>query len=148
MTTVDIDILHQAGDWPDVAPLIEKSVRAALDHGMDDTEDPLEISILLADDPFIQDLNKTYRGQDKPTNVLSFPQDEPYHLGDVILAYETLAREASEQDKKFEDHLAHLSVHGTLHLLGFDHETPEEAEEMEALEINVLTALGVDNPYK
>jgi len=115
-----------------------------------------EISIVLCDDDFIQTLNRDYRNKDKPTNVLSFPQIDfrkgenpgnPVPLGDLILAYQTIAREAEEQNKPFQSHFTHLIVHGTLHLLGYDHEDAEEAEEMEALEIIALKKMGIDNPY-
>ena len=110
---------------------------------------------MLADDATVQDLNRTWRNKDKPTNVLSFPAaEQPLQpgmarpLGDVVLAYDTLVRESAEQSKPFEHHFAHLLVHGTLHLLGQDHETGEaEADAMEALEIAALRGLGVPNPY-
>lgn len=115
-----------------------------------------EISLVLCSDEFIRNLNRDYREKDKPTNVLSFPQTDfsanlpaydPLSFGDIILAYETIAREAEEQNKRFEDHFAHLVVHGTLHLLGYDHETADEAEEMERMEITVLKEMGIENPY-
>ncbi len=106
-----------------------------------------ELSVLLTDDAQIHALNRDFRGKDKPTNVLSFPQDMPGLFGDVILARETLEREASEQGKTFEHHVAHMLVHGVLHLLGFDHLEDAEAETMEALEVRALARLGIDNPY-
>ena len=123
----------------------------------------LEISIVLADDPFVHTLNRTWRGKDKPTNVLSFPQlegveeedfpdlpdDERVSLGDLVLALETLERESAEQDKEMRAHFAHLVVHGTLHLLGYDHERGEaDAQEMENMEIKILGQLGYKNPYE
>jgi len=105
-----------------------------------------ELSIVLADDAFVRDLNKSYRGKDKPTNVLSFPNDEE-PLGDVILAYETVAREAEEQKKSFKHHAAHLIVHGILHLQGHDHEEEEAAEKMERKEARILRGLGIADPY-
>ena len=99
-------------------------------------------------------LNRDWRGIDKPTNVLSFPVRRrkpdglPALLGDVIVAYETLAREASEENKPFLHHLAHLAVHGFLHLLGYDHETDSEAEAMEGLEREILARLGIADPYR
>lgn len=105
-----------------------------------------EVSVVLADDGFVQELNKNYRGKDKPTNVLSFPNDEE-PLGDVILAYDTVAREALAQGKDFKDHAAHLIVHGILHLQGHDHEDEKQAETMEKKEVKTLKKLGISNPY-
>lgn len=138
--TLEIDIAAQSDLWPDVDMLIEKAVRATDVKG--------EVSIVLADNAFIQDLNKRYRHKDKPTNVLSFPQDEAGLLGDVILAYETIKDEADEHNKAFEDHLTHLIIHGVLHLTGHDHENDEDAAKMEALEIQILNDLGIKNPYE
>jgi len=111
-----------------------------------------EVSLLLADDAFVHELNHRYRGIDAPTNVLSFPaeaDDAPGEilLGDVILACETVLGEAARDGKPAADHLRHLVVHGVLHLLGHDHEDPAEAAEMEALETRVLAGLGVPDPY-
>jgi probable rRNA maturation factor len=99
-------------------------------------------------------LNKTFRGKDKPTNVLSFPQaggaspgNGALLLGDVILAAETVAREAALADKPLEDHMAHLIIHGFLHLLGYDHQGEAEAEKMEQLERVALETLGISDPY-
>jgi len=105
-----------------------------------------ELSIVLADDAFVRELNKSFRGKDKPTNVLSFPNDEE-PLGDVILAYDTVAREAEEQKKSFKHHAAHLIVHGILHLQGHDHEEEEAAEKMERKEARILRGLGIADPY-
>jgi probable rRNA maturation factor len=112
-----------------------------------------ELSFLLADDAAIAELNGAWRGKPKPTNVLSFPAAEipadagPQPLGDIILAYETLVREAADEGKPPLDHLAHLTVHGLLHLAGYDHETDADAERMEALEREVLASIGVPDPY-
>lgn len=106
-----------------------------------------EVSILLTDDAAVQTLNRNYRGKDKPTNVLSFPQDDDVMLGDIAMAYETLAREALEQDKTFQDHFTHLLVHSVLHLLGYDHEEKHDQKEMEKQEIDILHGLGISNPY-
>jgi probable rRNA maturation factor len=123
-----------------------------------DTGTSCEVSVLLTDDAAVRDLNRTWRGQDKPTNVLSFPAqdqiggapaaDAPLLLGDLVIAYQTVLREAQSETKPPTAHLAHLLVHGTLHLLGFDHETTDEAEAMEAREIAILATLGVPDPYR
>ncbi|MGE0665394.1 MAG: rRNA maturation RNase YbeY [Sphingomonadales bacterium] len=110
-----------------------------------------EVSVLFADDAFVRGLNARWRGQDKPTNVLSFPAAEtglaPRPLGDIVLACETVAREASEAGKPFGHHVAHLLVHGLLHLMGYDHETDEDAAVMEAREIRILETLDIPDPY-
>lgn len=110
-----------------------------------------EISVTFCDDAAIRALNAEWRGKDQPTNVLSFPtpgalQAKPL-LGDVIIAYETVAREAAEQGKAMRNHAAHMVVHGFLHLIGYDHETAAEAEGMEALERKIAAALGFPDPY-
>jgi probable rRNA maturation factor len=124
---------------------------------------PAEINILLTDDAKIQELNKEYRGIDKPTNVLSFPSfepeeifslkvendsSEPMVLGDIALAYETIQKESLSQNKPFDHHLIHLAIHGVLHLLGFDHEKDEDATVMESLEVKILSSLKISNPYQ
>jgi probable rRNA maturation factor len=111
-----------------------------------------EVAIVLTDDSAIRILNRQWRGKDAPTNVLSFPAaepqpDTPVLLGDIVIAYETVAREALAQNKPFMHHLAHLAVHGFLHLVGYDHETDKEAEAMETLETVVLARLDVPDPY-
>lgn len=107
-----------------------------------------ELSILLTNDVEIQQLNKQYRGFDKPTNVLSFPQDEVELLGDIAMAFETLQREAAEQEKTFSDHFTHLFVHGVLHLIGYDHEEDEDQRHMEQKEVEILHHLNIANPYE
>ncbi|THD48802.1 MAG: rRNA maturation RNase YbeY [Bradyrhizobium sp.] len=113
-----------------------------------------ELCIHLADDAHLRGLNARWRGIDKPTNVLSFPAFEPSRLaqarllGDIALAYETLAREAEDEGKPLADHYRHLVVHGFLHLVGFDHENDADAERMEATETRILARLGVADPYR
>ena len=142
--SIIIDINHKGGDWPDTSEqVIERSIHAVLAH-QDIVQ--AEASVVLSDDSFIQTLNSYYRKKDSPTNVLSFPQELPL-LGDIVLAHETIAREADEQGKSFEEHLTHLSIHGTLHLLGYDHIDDDDAQEMEALEVEILESLNVKNPY-
>jgi probable rRNA maturation factor len=110
-----------------------------------------EVSILLADDARMRGLNRDFRGQDRPTNVLSFPSNETHDgarfYGDVALALETLLREAQEEGKRVDGHLTHLVAHGVLHLLGFDHENDRDAERMEAIERNILAKLGFSDPF-
>jgi len=151
INNLDIDIAVQAEQWTNtvknIESLIEASVHETLSHIKFKTEQA-ELSVVLADNDFVQELNKVYRSKDKPTNVLSFPQDEDVLLGDVILAYETVSSEAGEQKKPFEDHFVHLVIHGVLHLLGYDHETDEGAKIMERAEIETLKKLGIKNPYE
>lgn len=113
-----------------------------------------EVSVMLSDDARVREVNRAWRTIDKPTNVLSFPAAEagkvtsaPF-LGDIILAFETVEREAADEGKPFADHVAHLIVHGFLHLIGYDHATDEDAERMEALEVRVLAELGITDPYR
>lgn len=152
---IQADINVVFGEWPDISAPLEsiKAILAESPAFQDFAGKTVEISIVLADDNFVQNLNKTYRGKNKPTNVLSFPQDpEPgageINLGDVVLAYQTVKKEAQSQGKSFMDHASHLLVHGILHLLGHDHENDEEAKEMESLEIKILEKLGIKNPYQ
>ena len=113
-----------------------------------------EISVVLCDDHAMRALNRDWRRKDTPTNVLAFPVDtgkatveRPRLLGDIVIAYETLEREARAQGKPFAEHLAHLAVHGFLHLVGHDHSTNVQAEKMERLETAILARLDIPNPY-
>lgn len=106
------------------------------------------LTLRIVDTEESRTLNKTYRGKDKPTNVLSFPFNESNHLGDLVLCHTVIAKEAIEQSKTLKDHYTHLVVHGILHLLGYDHENIEDAQEMEALEIDLLNELHINNPYE
>ena len=146
--SIDIEVDVEVDDWltvPHVADCARRAACAALEPRQDGS-----VAILLADDEAIQELNREWRGQDKPTNVLSFPAmpSAAPHLGDVALAYETCAREAAEQGKPLKHHLAHLVAHGVLHLLGWDHQTDAEADRMEAIERDILARIGVPDPYK
>ena len=151
-TDWDIGITVLAGDWQE--PEIEAAISATQSAlGAEGVENGAELSIAFADDETVREYNRDYRGKDKATNVLSFPQDpEPgpdgtIVLGDILLARETCVREATELGLTFSDHLSHLSVHGVLHLLGYDHEIDEDAEEMETREVQILAEMGIENPY-
>ncbi|WP_294533790.1 rRNA maturation RNase YbeY [uncultured Rhodoblastus sp.] len=132
--------------------LVAGSLQAAIEESGDAFAQGAEVSLLFCDDAAIRELNRRFRGQDKPTNVLSFPGPDPIEtatfLGDIAIARETVAREALEQGRSLEQHCRHMIVHGFLHLLGYDHEAEEEAEAMEAMEIRILRKLGVDDPYR
>lgn len=153
MTTLpfDMDIAVQFDDWrkelSDIDGIAGRAVAQILEH----LEAPKlgELSLALVNDADIQALNRDYRHKDKPTNVLSFPDEGPAPLlGDIVLAFETVKREAAEKSISLENHTAHLIIHGFLHLQGYDHETEDEAAEMESLEITALAALNIDNPYE
>ncbi len=150
------DILVEAGAWEDEAvlrPLVERAVAEC--HARADAEimPGSEVSVVLTDDAAIRILNARHRGIDKATNVLSFPQDDPDSdaygplLGDIVIARETVEREAVDGGLPFLHHLTHMVVHGFLHLVGYDHMDDDEAEEMERLEAAILEALGIPDPY-
>jgi probable rRNA maturation factor len=156
-----IDILVESPLWKaqrGVKAVLERAIGAAA--AMAATSGG-ELAIVLTDDSAIRALNRDWRGKDQPTNVLSFPANAPARtrradahqagprlLGDIVIAYETMAREALAEQRPFRHHLAHLAVHGFLHLLGHDHAADAEADAMEALEIAVLARLDVPNPYR
>ena len=164
-TGPEIGVVVERDTWLAALPDVESTCRrvAAAALGAATTAWPdnevarMELAVVLTDDAHVRVLNRDYRGQDKPTNVLSFaalddeeaplPPDGPIVLGDVVVAYETTMAEAAHETKTLVQHLSHLVVHGVLHLLGHDHEYEEEAEEMEALEVSVLAALGIPDPY-
>ena len=132
--------------------LADRAVFEALKQSGAKVRGVSELSIVLTDDAEQQGLNRDWRGIDKPTNVLSFPQIEPFGpvtgiLGDIVLARETLEREAAELDKPFTDHYTHLVVHGFLHILGYDHIDEAQALVMEGLETQILATLGIPDPY-
>lgn len=152
--TIQIDIIVAADDWgavDDLDPLSRACIAASVAEASARLAEGCEVSLNFCDDAEIQALNARWRGKDAPTNVLSFPTPGPTAkkalLGDIVIAFGTVAREAREQDKSLEDHLRHMIVHGFLHLLGYDHETREEAEEMEALERRIAATLGMNDPY-
>jgi probable rRNA maturation factor len=155
----ETEVLIVAPCWsaePDAETIVHRAIEtAALTVGADTAD--AELAVMLTDDSGIRTLNKNWRGQDKPTNVLSFPalqptgprsaDDAPRMLGDIAIAYETTRREADDEQKPFDHHLSHLAVHGFLHLVGYDHETDNDAQAMEALERRVLSLLGIPDPY-
>ena len=148
-------------DWPDLAARAARAgIAASSRAGFLSRNFDMELSVKLSDNTEVQALNKAYRGKDKPTNVLSFPQIQPdlfealantddgeALLGDIILAYETCRDEAAAKEISFSDHITHLIVHGSLHLLGYDHENEIDAGLMENCEIKALATLGIANPY-
>lgn len=148
---LSVDILIESPLWtvePGSEAVLQRAVAAAAGEA---SSAGSEVAIVLTDDSGIQGLNRKWRGRDEPTNVLSFPAHPASaagrHLGDIVLAFETLAREAKAQDKPFAHHLAHLAVHGYLHLVGYDHGTDREAEAMERFETRILKGLGIPDPY-
>jgi probable rRNA maturation factor len=162
---IDIDIGEQ---WQGVYPELEQKTQAIVQEilqtksNIEHYAEEIFLSIVLCDDQEIQEINKKHRNIDKPTNVLSFPQEEIHHgdfsevkifddcltLGDVVLSWNTIKREAMEQDKSFADHYYHLLAHGVLHLIGYDHEKDDEAELMEKIEVDILTKFDIKSPYE
>lgn len=170
-----LDITTKGKPWKDhktLRPLLEKTFYVTLKNAFQNEylspefiilkEHPLEISLLLAHNPFIQKLNKKWLNKNMPTNVLSFPSyekqeflhfknlplpPEKIFLGDIVLSYEYCLEESQKQGKPFTNHIQHLFAHGILHLLGFDHLTDQEANIMESLEITILANLMISNPY-
>lgn len=169
---IKLSIHVEAGSkkWQRAFPRLKEKMEAAAACAFLHAKKPMafnrrafDINILLTDDKNIQTLNKAYRGKNKPTNVLSFPQINFHHfkkaaldifpaksvipLGDVVLAFETLRRESVQQSKALEAHALHMVVHGVLHLLGYDHERLKDAKNMEKLECDILAVLGYSDPY-
>lgn len=148
----------EVASWAEL-PGLEKLTRTAVEAALAGASPPAtsgDVAVLFTDDRAIAEINAEWRGKDKPTNVLSFPtpedmplpEGEARQLGDIVLAFGVIAREAAEQGKTLHDHTVHLIVHGTLHLLGYDHENDSEAAEMEALERHILKGLGISDPYE
>jgi probable rRNA maturation factor len=145
-----VDISIQSPLWNDLD--CEVTIRRAIAAAATPASAQAELSVLLTDDAAIRALNAQWRHRDEPTNVLSFPAPQvgaaqPRLLGDIVIAYETTAREAATEHKRLDHHLAHLTVHGFLHLLGYDHESETEAEAMERLEREILARLDIADPY-
>ena len=153
------EVLVVADCWqaePDAEAVVHRAIAAAAETVDADVGDA-ELAVMLTDDAGIRTLNGNWRGIDKPTNVLSFPalqptgpvgpDDAPRMLGDIAIAYQTTRKEADDEQRPFDHHLSHLTVHGFLHLIGYDHENDGAAEAMEALERQILAQLGIPDPY-
>lgn len=160
-----LDIMIEDQRWTQTLPDLEKMTRKALEACFKIAEIKLpcpgrkpEISIVFADDKMVHQINKTYRNKDKPTNVISFAyledekhpeqtDNEDFSMGDIILSYETVEQEATEQQKSLQDHTVHLIVHGCLHLFGYHHDNDLQAQDMEDKEVMILREMNVKNPY-
>ncbi len=162
---MNLELTIEDGRWQGLEPLAVRAIQAVLDH-CDLDADLCEISVLACDDPRIAELNAEFREKPTPTNVLSWPAEElapsqpgqpplppepdftgEIALGDIAISYDTCAREAAEAGKPMDDHVTHLIIHGTLHLLGYDHIHDADADLMEAVEVDILGKLGLDDPY-
>jgi probable rRNA maturation factor len=145
----DISIITRDTRWKGLSPTVRRAAEAVLAARRLKC---VSLTVVLTDDAEIKTLNHQYRKKNKPTNVLSFPDGSTdagvRHLGDVVMCYDIIVREADAQQKKLKDHMTHLTIHGVLHLLGFDHETEAEANAMESLEIKLLARMGIANPYE
>jgi probable rRNA maturation factor len=158
------EVLVVADGWraePDAEAVIHRAIAAAAETVHAESGEAgfgeAELAVMLTDDAGIRTLNSNWRGIDKPTNVLSFPalqptgaggpDEAPRMLGDIAIAYETTRKEADDEQKPFDHHLSHLAIHGFLHLMGYDHETDDDAEAMEGLEQEILAQLGIPDPY-
>ena len=159
-TQLNVDLVFTSELWhavPALEPLVTQAATAAYEQAChhSDCTGAHEVVFNLSDDATVKDLNLRFRGKDQPTNILSFPYEDdfpelhetPKPLGDIILAFETVSREADDQEKTLSHHIAHLCVHGVLHLFGYDHIVTTEAEEMEELERGVLATLHIPSPY-
>lgn len=164
MFQIDFDINESLIEEKEIENLSHKVLRhiwqnEKIQDKLTNNKQTLSLTLKLSNDAEIQNLNKDFRGKDKPTNVLSFPSgddmpgmemlinDSERYIGDIIMSMETLKREAEMQNKKIENHYMHLLLHSILHLLGYDHEDDADADVMESLEIDILKGLGVNNPY-
>ncbi|KIE04303.1 Endoribonuclease YbeY [Candidatus Jidaibacter acanthamoeba] len=165
-SNIEVELINDSSLWNTLDCEPEDFIKQVITHTLielklTEASKKIEVSVLLADDEKLQELNRQYRDKDKPTNVLSFPNYDlkpgnylkilkkvkEIYLGDIALSYTTIYHESIEQDKLFMHHLAHMLVHSILHLIGYDHEDESEAEEMEELEIKILTKLNISNPY-
>ena len=170
MIKLDVNLDRASDKWKRAFPLMQGKIEQAAAYAFMQAKKPaafkrrtFEINIILTDDSNVKTLNKNYRGKNKPTNVLSFPQinlqnfrrteldmfplKNAIPLGDIVLAFQTIRGESIKQDKSLENHVIHLIVHGTLHLLGYDHMRELDAKTMEKLECDILATLGYPDPY-
>jgi probable rRNA maturation factor len=170
MISFSVNLDAASAKWGKAFPNMRKKIEQAAACAFLNAKKPaafkgraFAVNILLSDDVTVRKLNKNYRGKDKPTNVLSFPQfalrglrrsaldsfppKSAIPLGDIVLAFQTVQRESLQQKKTLENHVIHLIIHGTLHLLGYDHQTLKEAKSMEKLECDILDSLGYPDPY-
>jgi len=154
--TAEVEVVELSRLWqalPGVDALARRAIGVSLETSGARIQQGAEVGVHLADDAHVRALNAQWRGLDKATNVLSFPAGRPRDvaaaamLGDVVLAFETIRSEADDERKSLADHVAHLVVHGFLHLLGYDHQSMDEAEAMEALEAQILARMGIADPY-
>ena len=163
--SVDVQVSLEDARWKKVVDgsietFLQTYIQATLIHPdvVSHVPKTMEVSVVLTNDEEIRELNRDYRGKDKPTNVLSFPQevdlstmkhlDACVLLGDIVLSIETIQLEVIQQQKLMQHHLAHLIIHSTLHLIGYDHETDSDAERMESLEVDILHQHNIPNPYE
>ncbi len=153
---VELDLVEASPLWkalPEAPRLAAAAVEAAFATAGLNAAAGAELAVVLSDDAGVRELNRTWRGKDAPTNVLTFPAAEPDEiatapvLGDIVLAFETVEREARTEGRRPADHFVHLVVHGVLHVYGFDHGTDAEAEAMEEIERRALSGLGIPDPY-
>jgi probable rRNA maturation factor len=148
-----VDVLVESGLWKEPRSVKSLVRRAIEEAAAAVSTSAAELAIVLTNDSAIRLLNRDWRGTDAATNVLSFPAQgaaggEPPFIGDIVLAYETVAREARDEGKPFAHHVAHLTVHGFLHLRGYDHQRSKDADEMEKLERKILRRLAIPDPYR
>ena len=151
---MQIDVIVRSARWrkrPTAKTIVKKAVLAA---AIAASTRPIELAIVLSNDSAIRALNRNWRGKNAPTNVLSFPAATPGkarsaspYVGDIVIAYQTTAREAVAEGKPFNHHLTHLAIHGFLHLLGYDHENDRDAQKMERLERKILERLAIPEPH-
>ncbi len=157
MTLPQIDITVSAEGWsdePHLMGILTKAIKSVAETAKLKWPQDAELSVLFTNDKQMASINGEWREKNQPTNVLSFPgsdveigEQSDFMIGDLVFAYETVKREALDQEKQFEDHLTHLIIHGFLHLFGYDHIEENQAEQMEALEIKSLAQMGINDPY-